>query len=75
MNMKATLATARGTDPQPSDFMPVGKRFMHRYFVGVFEIAADWQPHGDARDTEAERFEQAGQVIGRSLAFGVRVCG
>ena len=55
--------------------MPVGERFMHRYFVGVFEIAADWQPHGDARDAEAERFEQAGQVIGRSLAFGVRICG
>src|SRR5262245_6651930 len=61
--------------PHSLNFMPVGERFVHRHFVGVFEIAADWQPHGDPRDAEAERFEQTGQVIGRSLALRVRVCG
>lgn len=55
--------------------MAVGESLVHRHFVGVFEIAADGQPHCDARDAEAERFEQARQVIRRSLAFGVRVCG
>src|SRR5262245_23187858 len=61
--------------PHSLNFMPVGERLVHRHFVGVFEIAADGQSHGDARDAEAERFEQAGQVIGRGLALGVRVCG
>ena len=51
--------------------MPIGERLVHRYFVDVFEVAADGHAHGDACDAHAERLQEAADVVGRRLAFHV----
>src|SRR5665647_358670 len=48
-------------------------RLVHRHFVGVLEIAADRDAHGDAGDADAERLEQTRQVDRRRLALDVRI--
>ena len=40
-----------------SNFVPIDQGFVHGDFVGVFQIAADGQAHGDARDAKAKRFQ------------------
>ena len=38
------------------DLMPVRQGLIHRYFIDIFEVAADGHSHGDAGDAQAERF-------------------
>src|ERR1700752_970179 len=47
----------------------------HGQVVGIFEVAADWNAHRDARDPHAERLQQPRQVNGSGLAFDRRVGG
>lgn len=48
-------------------------RLGQRYFVGVFQIAADGQAVRDARDQNPHRLEQAGDVACRRFAFDIRI--
>src|SRR6201999_645825 len=45
------------------------------HLVNVFEVTSDGHSHRDARDADAERFEEPADVTGGGLAFGVWVCG
>lgn len=49
------------------------ERATQREFVGILEIAANWQAAGDAGDGETKRLEKAGQVHGGGFAFDVGV--
>jgi hypothetical protein len=48
-------------------------RFEHGDFIRVLEIRADGYAHGDARDADAERFDQFREVDGSGFAFGGRI--
>src|SRR6476659_4560365 len=65
-------AVATGAD---LDLVAVGEGFVHGDLVDVFEVGADGHPHGDACDPRPERFQKAGDVVGRGFAFGRRVRG
>ncbi len=45
-------------------------RFEHGDFIRVLEIRTDGYAHGDARDADAERFDQFREVDGGRFAFG-----
>ena len=50
-------------------------RLGQRYFVGVFQIAADGQAVRDARDQNPHRLEQAGDIARRRFALDIRIGG
>ena len=50
--------------------MSVSQRLIHRHFIDIFQVAADGHAHGDARGANAERLEQATDVVGGGFAFG-----
>ncbi len=47
----------------------------HGDLVGVLQIGTDRNTHGDARDADAQRFDQLRQVNRSGLAFGGRIGG
>ena len=49
--------------------------FHHGDFVGVFEVGADRDAYADARDANAERFQQFRKIDGGGFAFGGGVRG
>src|SRR5436305_1353884 len=56
------------------NFVAVGERFVHRHLVNIFQVAPDRHPHRYARHAHAERLKKTADVVGRRLAFSVRVC-
>src|SRR5574341_471321 len=51
------------------------QRLRQGNLVGVFEVASDGEPPGDAREPHAQRAEQPGQIERGGLALDVRVGG
>src|SRR4029077_15403271 len=54
---------------------PTLERLVHGEFVGVFEVAADWNANGDPRHAYAERLEQARKIDRRRFAIDIRISG
>src|SRR5215207_1141419 len=56
-----------------SYLMSINERLMHLHLIGIFEIAADGEAHRDAGDANAERLEEATEIIRGRFAFRIRI--
>src|ERR1700690_1711340 len=70
-----TVCIAGTSRPDNLHIAPAFHRLEHGDFVGVFDIAANGNAHGDARHPQTLAFELLGKISGSGFSFDRRVGG